>query len=580
MKTTETWASIPWHKLERKVFKLQKRIYRASGRGDTKTVRRLQRLLLKSRSAKLLAVRKVTQDNQGKKTAGVDGVKKLSPSARFQMSKNILMETKAKPTRRVWIDKPGKSEKRPLGIPTMYERAKQVLVKIVLEPEWEAKFEGNSYGFRPGRSCHDAREAIFTAINRKPKYVLDADIAKCFDKINHSTLLNRLNTSRMIRQQIKAWLKSGVMDGQQLFPTEEGTPQGGCISPLLANIALHGLENHIKREFPRMSHTGRETWFHKKGTAFTSPDVIRYADDFVVLHADQRVIRQCKEIVSEWLQDIGLELSSSKTRFTHTLERYDRLEPGFKFLGFHVRQFRVGKYQSKQGFKTIIKPSKEKVLAHYREIARVIDECKSSSQKLLITRLNPIIRGWSAYYSKTVSKEVYSQLDYLVYQKLRAWGRRRHQNKSGKWITNKYWHTHGTNNWVFSTGTNENAKKLLKHVNTSIVRHVKVKQKASPFDGKLIYWAIRKGKNPELSTNVAKLLKNQKGKCVHCGLLFREEDVMEVDHIIPKSKGGKNSYDNLQLLHRHCHDEKTAQDRSYPKQKGMYDKTPKYRGAV
>ncbi len=240
------WNNIPWQKLERNVFKIQKRIYQASRCGNVKLVHRLQRLLIKSWSAKALAVRRVTQDNQGKKTAGVDGVKSLSPTARLKLIDELKWGTKVKPTRRVWIPKPGKTEKRPLGIPTMYDRALQALGKMALEPEWEAKFEPNSYGFRLGRSCHDAIQAIFLSISKKAKYVLDADISKCFDRINHKKLLEKLNTTPSFRRQVRAWLKAGVMDGKELFPTDEGTPQGGVISPLLANVALHGMEEMIK----------------------------------------------------------------------------------------------------------------------------------------------------------------------------------------------------------------------------------------------------------------------------------------------------------------------------------------------
>jgi RNA-directed DNA polymerase len=224
------WNTIPWKKIERTVFKLQKRIYQASSRGDVKTVRNLQRLLMKGRSAKLLAVRKVTQDNQGKRTAGVDGVKSLTPNQRLALAETLTLGRKAKPVRRVWIPKAGTDEKRPLGIPTIADRAGQALAKLALEPEWEARFEPNSYGFRPGRSCHDAIEAIFTAISHKAKYVLDADIAKCFDRINHEALLQKIDTSPSLRRQLKAWLEAGVLDGKELFPTEEGTMQGGNIS--------------------------------------------------------------------------------------------------------------------------------------------------------------------------------------------------------------------------------------------------------------------------------------------------------------------------------------------------------------
>ena len=237
------WSDIPWRKLEKNVYKLQKRIFKASSRGDVKLVRRLQKLLIKSMAAKLLAVRRVTQDNKGSKTAGVDGVKSLTPEQRLALTDKITLGSKVAPTRRVWIPKPGKEEKRPLGIPTMYDRALQGLIKLALEPEWEARFEPNSYGFRPGRSCHDAIGAIFLSIKQKSKYVLDADISQCFDKINHNKLLEKLNTFPTLRRQIRAWLKAGVMDGIELKPTSCGTPQGGVISPLLANIALHGMDS-------------------------------------------------------------------------------------------------------------------------------------------------------------------------------------------------------------------------------------------------------------------------------------------------------------------------------------------------
>jgi RNA-directed DNA polymerase len=235
------WEALPWHQLERSAFKLQRRIYRATCQGDTKKVRQLQRLLLSSRAAKLLAVRRVTQDNRGKNTAGVDGVKTVPAPERLEMARSLTLKDKASPVRRVYIPKPGTDELRPLGIPTVRDRATQTLVKLALEPEWEFRFEPNSYGFRPGRSCWDAIQAIFLSVQRKPKYVLDADIAKCFDRINHDELLRKVGAGPRVTRQLRAWLKAGYLDGDQLFPTEAGTPQGGTISPLLANIALHGL---------------------------------------------------------------------------------------------------------------------------------------------------------------------------------------------------------------------------------------------------------------------------------------------------------------------------------------------------
>ncbi|MDB9370394.1 group II intron reverse transcriptase/maturase [Nodularia spumigena CS-586/05] len=560
------WKHINWQKLERRVFKLQKRIYKASLRGDVKAFRRLQKTLMKSWSAKCLSVRRVTQDNQGKKTAGVDGIKSLSPEARLKLVAKLKPNSKVKPTRRVWIPKPGTEEKRPLGIPVMKDRALQALLKLALEPEWEARFEPNSYGFRPGRSCHDAIEAIFKATVQKSKYVLDADIAKCFDRINHKALLRKLNTFPTIRRQVRAWLKAEVMDEKQLFPTSEGTPQGGVISPLLANIALHGMEERINKTFPDMSQTMRETWYHKKGTKFRSPQVIRYADDFVVLHENITVVQRCTEIISEWLKDMGLELKPAKTRLTHTLKEYESEEPGFNFLGFNIRQWKVGKYHSKQGFKTIITPSKEKQKIHYDRVASIIDDHKAAPQAALISRLNPVITGWSNYYSTVVSKKAYADLDNLMYSKLRAWAKHRHPKKSGGWVSKKYWQTIGDDNWVFATRhEGKNPMRLRSHAETPIVRYVKIKGEASPYDGNLIYWSTRMGKHPETTKRMATLLKSQKGKCTHCGLYFRESHVLEIDHIIPKILGGKDEYKNLQILHKHCHDEKTTEDGSVVK---------------
>ena len=300
------WYQAPWRKLERSVYKLQKRIYRASSRGDAKTVHKLQRLLIKSKSAALLAVRRVTQDNRGKRTAGIDGLSSLKAEQKLRLAEKIKrnpLVSKAKPVRRVWIPKPGKDEKRPLGIPVMDDRARQALAKLALEPEWEAKFEPNSYGFRPGRSCHDAAKAMFDHMKNVPKYVLDADIAQCFDRINHDALLTKLETFSTLRRAVRAWLKAGVMDGGNLFPTTEGAPQGGVISPLLANVALHGLATTIEDAFPtnkRLPPDGRLTRW--------KPGVVRYADDFVVVHRDRAAIERAQEIAAEWLTGMGVSL--------------------------------------------------------------------------------------------------------------------------------------------------------------------------------------------------------------------------------------------------------------------------------
>lgn len=553
------WNTIPWRKLERRVYKLQKRIFQASVRGDAKVIRKLQKTLMRSWSAKALAVRKVTQDNQGKKTAGVDGVKSLTPRARLNLIANLKLTNPVKPTRRVWISKPGKEEKRPLGIATMQDRATQALVKLALEPEWEAVFEPNSYGFRPGRSVHDAMVAIFQSIKAKPKWVLEADISKCFDKINHKALLEKINTFPTLKRLIKRWLKAGVLDNHQYMQISEGVPQGGVISPLLANIALHGMEEEINKVAESIKGGKRD---NQKALTF-----IRYADDFIVLHPDYNVICECFTRIQLWLEKVGLELKPSKTRIGHTLQMPSTQGDksiGFNFLGFNVRQYFVGKTHSVKsckgkilGFTTLIKPTSEAIKLHYDSLCRIIDSHRASSQVALINRLNPVIRGWANYYSTQVSKETYAKLDCLMFQKLQSWAKRRHPRKSKSWISKKYWGRIGGDNWVFMS---KHEITLVKHTKTKIVRHVKVKGTNSPFDGNLVYWSTRMGNNPLLPKRVTTLLKRQKGKCTHCGLHLRETDVMEVDHIIPKSKGGKDAYKNLQLLHRHCHDEKTATD--------------------
>jgi len=530
------WKDLPWKHIQRQVFKLQTRIYRASCRGDVKAVHRLQRLLMKSWSAKCLAVRRVTQDNQGKKTAGIDGLASLSPKQRLQLTQALQLGDKAAPMRRVYIPKPGsKTEQRPLSIPTMHDRALQALVKLALEPEWEAHLEPNNYGYRPGRSCRDVIGAIFLAIVKKPKYVLDADIQKCFERINQTALVRKLQTFPSLARQIRAWLESGVMDGETIYPTSEGIAQGGPLSPVLANVALHGMATTLNNAFK-----GKQR-----------PTLVQYADDLVVLHPDLTVIQASQQILSDWLAGIGLTLKPDKTRITHTLETIDG-KVGFDFLGYAIRQYRVGKTHSKQGFKTIIKPSKTAQIRHCQRLKEIVKAQRCATQAQLIAHLNPIIRGWSNYYSSVCSKAVFSAMDCQLYHKLRAWAYRRHPHKSRHWIARKYWRLREGKGWLFAP-PGDKATPMHKHESTAIHRHVKVKGDRSPYDGDWVYWSQRTGTFPTIKPTVIKRLVAQSGKCQSCGLYFQSEDLMEVHHV--DGNRVNHHYSNLALLHRHCHDQ-------------------------
>lgn len=557
---SEDWNALPWRKLEQHVFRLQKRIYRASRRGNVQAVHRLQQLLMRSRSAQLLAVRRVTQDNQGKKTAGIDGKIVLKGPERLALAVLIhprhTKRQKPLPVRRVWIPKPGKTEKRPLGIPVIRDRACQALAKLALEPEWEAKFEPNSYGFRPGRSCHDAVMAIYNSIVHRDKYVLDADIKGCFDNISHQALLNKLGAFPAMRRAIRSWLRAGVMEGTELHATTQGTPLGGVISPLLANIALHGMETTLLAAYRR----------HHK------PQLVRYADDFVVLHPTEEGIFKAQQILTAWLADMGLELKPSKTRMVHTLRTDYPGGKGFDFLGFSFEQFQAGQthtgtntHGKPLGFKTLIRPGKEATKRHIYELNRIVGENEAAPQSGLIAQLNPVINGWTNYYRAVSSKRTFAKCDSALYDRLQSWGRKRHPNKSGHWISGKYWVVDRGKGWKFYA---QDGSKLAYHYLTRIRWHTKVMGTASPYDGNLAYWAMRLRDHPLMHSEKAKLLKMQQGKCPICGLTFRDGDLLETDHIVPRSLGGKNSIFNKLVYHRHCHDWKTARDGSYGARKG------------
>ena len=538
LKHTEDWQMLPWKEIERNVFRLQQRIYQAASGGNVKRIHNLQRLVLSSYSARLLAVRRVTQDNRGKRTAGVDGVASLSPSERLALSQQLRhLNTTPSPVRRTYIDKPGSNEQRPLGIPTMADRARQALVKLALEPEWETKFEPNSYGFRPGRSAHDAIEAIFNFIRLKPKYVLDADIEKCFDRISHSALLEKLQAIYPITRLIQGWLQAGIMDGNKLLFPETGAPQGSVISPLLANVALHGLEQAIVSSMPK----------------YRSPALIRYADDLVILHHDLDSLEQARQETEVWLAQMGLRLKPAKTRITHTLTPHQG-QVGFDFLGFNIRQYPVSQhhtrtYRARPGFKTLIRPSKTAIKRHLFKLKQIIRQYRGQAQAALIGKLNPIIRGWANYYKSCSAKEILNRLDKELFWKLAKWGRFRHPRKWWKWVYRRYWQRHREKGTIeFSDGDYT----LINYAHTKIQRHTKVKGHKSPFDGDWTYWTTRLGKDPAKPKRVCVLMKIQKGRCTHCGLRLRAMDVLEVHH--RDGNHHNHHYLNLALIHGHCHD--------------------------
>jgi RNA-directed DNA polymerase len=545
-----------------------------------KQLRKLQHVLLKSYEGKLLAVRKVTQDNRGKNTAGIDGVMKLTPVERLEMVERLKIPTSAKPVRRVWIPKPGKKELRPLGIPTIHDRCLQSLFKLAMEPEWEARFEPTSYGFRPGKNAHDAIAAIKNCLIHEPKYVLDADIKACFPSINHMALLNKIGFNGKYRKQIKFWLEAGVMDNNIFEHTDVGTPQGGIISPLLANIALHGLEIHLKQCFSDIP-----TYFTTSGKKRSNTDsrkglhVIRYADDFVILHSSREVVCRCAEETQKFLSIMGLKLSETKTRLTHTLvlKENDTKElgfdgiVGFNFLGFTVKQFYSvhrsatlsKKSKKKLGYKTLVYPSKVSINRHQRNLADIIlKHGVNLSQLALISKLNPVISGWARYFgvSDANTMQFLTKQDHLLYFKLRRWAKR----KKGSVVKGfSYWFATPTRKWNFGI---RGICTLVDHYEYSLPLsggndgYTRVRGGKSPFDGDDKYWADRKTKNPRSPKSVRALLKSQKGCCAFCGGKFTDDDIMEKDHIIPRRAPyyGKDKVDNLQLLHGYCHDRKTA----------------------
>jgi len=456
----QQWESIDWKLMEEKIRTLQARIVKAQQAGKHRKVRSLQWILTRSHAAKLLAVKRVTS-NSGKNTPGVDGVIWSTPISKMKAVRSLKRKGyRPSPLRRVYIPK-ANGKLRPLSIPSMKDRAMQALYLMALDPVAETLSDTNSYGFRSKRSCADAIEQCFMKLAKKdsPQWILDADIKGCFDNISHEWLDANIP---MDKRMLRLWLKTKIIDGKSFFFPELGTPQGGIISPVLANLVLNGLEKV-------MDEVGCKQ-YDSRGWARSNKfriHLVRYADDFIVTASDRALLQEkIVPAIEDFLRPRGLSLSQEKTRITH-------IDQGFDFLGQNLRKYKN---------KLLIKPSPKNIKAVMEKIRTIVMKSKGASQATLIRQLNPIIRGWANYHRHVVAKQIFNDLDNYVFELLWYWARRRHTRKAHTWVREKYFHTRGFDHWCFSCIEDGKPVRLLRARACPIKRHIKIRGLANPYD--------------------------------------------------------------------------------------------------